>query len=116
MRFDLKNHGLHRVMKPYQAEIMRYIWKKEETTSGKACSHLQGLDDPELKRSRAAVILALNLMVSEGLLGCREESGKGGYHKVYYPVHENEGVFRHWLAIRVREAVSSFLEEYEEKE
>ena len=116
MRFDLKNHGLHRVLKPWHAEIMRHTWENEEATSLTAYNHLQRLDNPELRKSRSAVIGALNLMVFEGLLGFREEPGKGGYHKLYYPLHENEGVFRHWLAIRVRSAVSFFLEEYEEEE
>ena len=116
MRFDLKNHGLHRVLKPWHAEIMRCIWEKEESNSRKVWDHLQGLDDPELRKSRAAVIGGLNQMVFEGLLGFREEPGKGGYHKVYYPVHENEGVFRNWLAIKIRGEVLSFLEEYEEEE
>ncbi len=50
--------------------------------SGQAYRYL--LDKPE-KRSRASVILFLNDMVDEGILEYEEKTGKGRYHRVYYP-------------------------------
>ena len=56
------------------------------------------------------------MLVHDRIVPRREESGKGGYHKVYYSVHGSEEEFRRWMAFEVSEAVSSFLEEYEEDE
>jgi predicted transcriptional regulator len=66
---------------------MEHIWElngKEKTgvTSSQAYEYLQTL--PE-KKSRASVINFLNDMVEEGILEYKEESGKGGYHRIYYP-------------------------------
>jgi len=41
------------------------------------------------------VIFFLNDMVEEGVLECEERSGKGGYHKVYYPKMSREQFARH---------------------
>lgn len=116
MKFDLKERGLHRVLKPYQAESLRFIWGVKEAKSVDVFTHLQCQDNPKLKKSRSTVINSLDMMVHEGLLGSREESGMGGFHKVYFSVHANEGEFRYWVAGQISEAVSSFLEEYEEEE
>lgn len=66
--------------------VSNCIWElngKEKTgvSSGQAYQYLQTL--PE-KKSRASVIFFLNDMVDEGVLDYEEESGKGGYHKIYY--------------------------------
>jgi len=116
MKFDLRERGLHRVLRPYQAEALRFIWEKKEAVTLDVFTHLQCQDDRELKRSRAQVINSLNMMVDEGLLTYREETGKGGYHKVYSPVHGSEGECRYWLAGQIRAAIAGFLEEYWEEE
>jgi hypothetical protein len=36
-------------------------------------------------KSRASVINFLNDMVDEGVFDYEEKTGKGGYHRVYYP-------------------------------
>ena len=99
-----------------EAERVSKILKKKEAITLDVFTHLQCQDDRELKRSRASVINSLNMMVDEGLLTYREETGKGGYHKVYSPVHKNEGEFRYWLAGQIRAAIAGFLEEYGEED
>ncbi len=116
MKFDLREFGLRRILMPYQAEAMRFIWEEKKAGSLDVFTHLQCQDDRELKRSRASVINSLNMMVDEGLLTYRKETGKGGYHKIYSPVHGSEGEFRYWLAGQIRVAIAGFLEEYEEKD
>ena len=69
--------------------------------SGQAHKYL--VDKPE-KKSRASVIFFLNDMVDEGILDYEEKSGKGGYHRVYYPTMTSEG-FWIWLAKRVKETL-----------
>ena len=90
MKFDTSQEGLLTLFKPYQAAILEHIWKlnnpsRTGITSGQAHGFIQGTGEKELKKSRAAVIFFLNDMVDEGVLDYEEESGKGGYHRVYYP-------------------------------
>lgn len=87
MKFDTTQEGLHTLFKPYQAALLEHIWKlnnpsKNGITSGQAHEYLQ--DHPD-KKSRASVIFFLNDMVDESVLTYEEKSGKGGYHRVYYP-------------------------------
>jgi len=93
MIFDTKKEGLLTRFKPYHAVLMEHIWDLNENervriTSGEAHQFLLG--KPE-KKSRAAVIFFLNDMVEEGILGYEERTGKGGYHRVYYPLMDREG-------------------------
>lgn len=46
-------------------------------------------------KSRASYIFFLNAMVEEGVLEYEEESGKGGYHKVYYPKMNRDQFAQH---------------------
>ncbi len=92
MKFDVSEKGLLTLFKPYQAALMEHIWKLNNPgrvgiTSGQAHNYLQ--DKPDSK-SRASVIFFLNDMVEEGVLDYEEESGKGGYHRVYYPKMNRE--------------------------
>jgi predicted transcriptional regulator len=86
MKFDTSEKGLLTLFKPYQAALLEHIWElnnpsRTGITSGQAHKFLQ--DHPD-KKSRASVIITLNDMVDEGILTYEEESGKGGYHRVYY--------------------------------
>ena len=87
MKFDIKQEGLRTLFKPYQVLLMEHLWELNGKTrvglnSGQAWKYLQ--DKPE-KKSRASVIFFLNDMVDEGILDYEEKTGKGGYHRVYYP-------------------------------
>ena len=64
-----------------------------------------------MKKSRASVIFSLNDMVDDGILEYEEESGKGGYHRVYYPKMDREGFTRHvtkTITDKLREVFPSF--------
>jgi len=87
MKFDTSKDGLLTLFKPYQAALLEHIWElngeeKTGVTSGQAYRYLQTL--PE-RKSRASVINFLNNMVEEDILTYEQKSGKGGYHRVYYP-------------------------------
>jgi len=97
MRFDASEKGLLTLFKPYQAALMEHIWKinnpgRTGITSGQAFEFLK--DHPDSK-SRASVIFFLNDMVEEGIMEYEEKSGKGGYHRVYYPKMSKEQFARH---------------------
>ena len=101
MRFDLGKAGLETVLSPWQAELMRFVWARGEANSKDGWEHLQGT---EHGMSRASVIFFLNEMVDEGFFVFREETGKGGYHRVYAPVPgvPDEEAFKVALTERVQ--------------
>ena len=100
MKFDTSKNGLLTMFKPYQVAILEHIWDiNSETrtglTSSQAYVFLWETGDKELKKSRASVIFSLNDMVDDGILEYEERSGKGGYHRVYYPKMEREEFAKH---------------------
>jgi predicted transcriptional regulator len=97
MIFDTSEKGLLTLFRPYQAALLEHIWElnnPERTgiTSGQAYEFLKNHPD---SKSRASVINSLNEMVEEGVLEYEQESGKGGYHRVYYPKMNREQFARH---------------------
>ncbi len=87
LRIDLRKSGLPMLFKPYQHYLLEHIWKNADKDnaigSGKAHEFIQTTDD---KKSRASVIFFLNDMVDEGVLGWHDRTGKGGHHRLYYPL------------------------------
>ncbi len=108
MRFDTEKDGLHTLFRPYQALLIEHLWDLNRNArvginSRQAHRFLQ--DTPE-KKSRASVINSLNDMVDEGILEYEERSGKGGYHRVYYPKMD-----RGEFAVYVTELIKKKLKE-----
>ena len=108
MEFDTEKEGLHTLFKPYQALLLEWIWglneeEKVGVNSNQAHKHLG--NSPE-KKSRASVIFFLNDMVDEEILTYEEKSGKGGYHRVYYPAMNRKEFEAH-----VKETIKAKLEE-----
>lgn len=97
MKFDTSKKGLLTLFKPYQAALLEHIWelnnpRKTGITTGQAHKFLQ--DHPDSK-SRTSVTFFLDDMVEDGVLDYEEESGKGGYHRVYYPKMSREQFAQH---------------------
>ncbi len=108
MEFDTEKEGLYTLFKPYQALLLEWIWKLNEkekvgVNSNQAHKYLE--NSPENK-SRASVIFFLNNMVNKGILSYEEKTGKGGYHRVYYPTMN-----RKRFAAHVTETIKAKLEE-----
>ena len=92
MKFDTSEEGLLTLFKPYQAALLEHIWElngggRVGITSGQAHKYLQNQPD---SKSKALIIFFLNEMVEEGFLDYEERTGKGGYHRVYYPKMNKE--------------------------
>ena len=109
LKFNPENEGLVKVFKDYQEEAVRFVWevgdpgvisrkvweKVNERLVGKTIS-------------RASIINFLNAMVDEGVLDYHEETGKGGYHRVYRPKLD-ESSFKRYLA---QVMISSLMKDY----
>ena len=86
LKFDPESRGLSKVFKDYQQEALRAVWQCEEgAISREVWQHVNGNLDGGGSISRASIINFLNDMVDEGVLDYHEESGKGGFHRVYKP-------------------------------
>ncbi len=96
LRIDLKESGLPMLFKPYEHYLLTHIWEtvdeEHPTGSGKAHQFVLTTDD---KKSRASVIFFLNDMVDEGLLGWHDATGKGGHHRLYYPLMTEAQFWEH---------------------
>ena len=112
VKFDTNNDGFLTVMRDYQEICLRFVWEKGEegVTSGTAWLHTNKvLMEKEKSISRASVIFFLNDMVDEGFLTFREETGKGGYHRIWIPAPDVkcERDFKETLARRILEKLRS---------
>ena len=111
--FDPKASGLSKVFRDYQEAALRYVWKVEGkgVTSRMVHTHVNERFDGGRSISRASIINFLNAMVDEGVLDFVEETGKGGYHRVYTAKLDEAG-FKRALAESV---FSSLLRDFPEE-
>jgi len=110
LSFDLSQDGMMCIFKPYQAESMRHFWAlKRPLTSREVHVHLQDRGG-EVALSRASVINFLNDMVDEGFLDYVEESGKGGYHRIYRvnDKSKTEQIFKNTVWLMFHEKLDAF--------
>ncbi|MGD2200215.1 MAG: BlaI/MecI/CopY family transcriptional regulator [Candidatus Bathyarchaeota archaeon] len=109
--FNPSNIGLAKVFRDYQEEALKYVWtKKGGAISREVWSNVnENLGGKSI--SRASIINFLNAMVDEGVLDYTEETGKGGYHRVYKP-RLDESEFKKYLAETV---VSSLMKDFPEE-
>ncbi len=115
--FDSTEKGLGIVMKEYQVVSMRFLWERGEegAISKDAWAYVNTiLMEKEESISRASIINFLNDMVDEDVLSYSEKTGKGGYHRVYYPVYDEAG-FKEFIAkLFIEKLLEEFPEETEE--
>jgi predicted transcriptional regulator len=110
--FNPEKDGLYKVFRHYQVEAMRVVWKRGD--DGAISREVWSDVNEKLgsrKISRASIINFLNAMVDEAVLGYEEETGKGGYHRVYRP-KLNEEEFKRYLAEKM---ISSLLKDFPAK-
>ena len=108
MKFDMEKEGLETVLRPWQAELMRWIWGVGEVDSRMAHAHLQESETP---MSRASSINFLNMMAGEGFLVYREVTTKGGWKRIYRPSPSapDEEAFRMVLTDRLIDKIETEL-------
>ena len=112
-KFDPSKHGLSKTLKEYEEIGLRYIWNQGEkgAGSGKTWKAVNEALGPDKSISRASVIFFLNRMVDQGVLAYRTATGKGGYHRVYFPIMDERGYKKHLLKTVVESLMRDFPEE-----
>lgn len=106
-RLNMDAEGLGIFLLPYQEDAVRYLYSVEEANSRDVWIHVNrpGAPDP---KSRASVINLMDALVEEGLAAYRDQTGKGGHHRVYVPSLEYPTLeaFTHELVRRLLKKVS----------
>ena len=100
-------------MKPYQAEVMKYVWDNAEegVISHDAWMHLKTLVDETLHKSRASVIFFLDEMTEDGFLVKSSKTGKGGHHGVWKPSPDvpGEESYMREMAMKLKDIAGEIL-------
>jgi len=111
--FDLSQPGLRKTLKEWEELALRYLWSVGEVgaNSGPIWRHVNEQLGPEKWRSRASVILLMNRFVDQGVLSFRDATGKGGHHKVYYPLMDEKGYVKYIIKTVIESMTRDFPEE-----
>ena len=111
--FDTSQHKLQKTLKDYQELSLRFVW--EEQSGGAKSKEVYDFVNEKLGGgrtiSRASIINFLASMAEEGVLDYEERSGKGGYHRVYFPKMDETGYRKHIL----REVIESMDRDFPEE-
>ena len=110
--FNPQNKGLAMVFRDYQEEAVKFIW--EVGDQGAISKEVWIKVNERLVGktiSRASIINFLNAMVDEGILDYDEETGKGGYHRVYRSKLDEASFKKHLAHVMI----SSLLRDYPEE-
>jgi predicted transcriptional regulator len=112
-KFDPSEHGLRKTLKEYEEIGLRYVWSQGEigVGSGKTWEAVNETLGPDKSISRASVIFFLNRMVDQGVLGYRTATGKGGHHRIYYPIMDEGDYKKHLLKTVVESLMKDFPKE-----
>jgi hypothetical protein len=89
--YDTSQNGFEAVLRMWQLNALQVLWSNSEgaksfTVWQKVNKMLKGETI-----SRASVINFLEAMRETGVLTGKEETGKGGYHWVYFPAMDEAG-------------------------
>ena len=115
-KFYPSEKGLRKVLREYEELEMRFLWLVGDDGAGsravmEAVNEGLGAGD---SKSRATFILSLNRLVDWGVLGFRVGTGKGGHHRIYYPLMDEKGYVKHLIKTMVESMRRDFPEETRE--
>ena len=112
-KFDPSQPGLRKTLKEYEELALRYLWEigEEGAGSGLIWRNVNEKLKPGGSISRTSVIFAMNRFVDQGVLGFREATGKGGHHKIYYPLMDEKGYKKYVAKTIIKSMMRDFPEE-----
>ena len=112
-KFDPSQPGLRKTLREWEELALRYVWSvgEEGAGSGLIWKEVNEKLKPGGSISRASVIVFMNRLVDQGVLGYREGTGKGGVHKIYYPLMDEKGYVKYMIKTMVESMRRDFPEE-----
>jgi hypothetical protein len=116
IKFDLLESGLRKTLKEYQELALRFVGEvgEEGANSGAIWRAVNERLGEDRSISRASVILFLNDMVDDGVLGFREATVRGGYHRVYVSKLDEKGYRKYLLRTVIDSMMRDFPDETRE--
>ena len=90
--FDPSQPRLRKILREWEEIALRYVWSVGEkgAHSRPIWRHANAQLKPE-SISRASIIILMNRLVDQGVLGYRDVTGRGGHKRIYYPLMNEEG-------------------------
>jgi len=112
-KFDPSKLGLRKTLREWEELALRSMWDlREDGAKSKTVWERVNEDLNEGKSiSRASISLFLEKLEEQGVLGSRDTTGKGGHHKIYYPLMDEEGYLKYLLKTMVESMMRDFQEE-----
>ncbi len=109
-KFNPSQPELRKTLKEYEELVLRHIWSvgEEGAASGSTWETVNIQLGPDKSISRASVIFALSRFVDQGVLGWRDATGKGGHHKIYYPLMDKKGYLKYLIKTMVESMMRDF--------
>ena len=112
-KFDPFKPGLRKTLREWEELALRYVWSvgEEGATSLPICENVSEQLGAGESISRASVIVFMNRLVDQGVLGFRDGTGKGGHHKIYYPLMDEEEYKKYLIKTIVESLMRDFPKE-----
>ncbi len=114
--FNPSQPGLRKTLKEYEELALRYVWSmgKKGAVSGPIHEAVNSKLGSGKSISRASIIIIMNKLVDQGVLAYRDATGKGGHHKIYYPLMDEKGYVKYLIKTMVESLMRDFPEETQE--
>ena len=115
-RFDPSQPGLRKILREWEELALRYVWS--EGDNGAASRPIWENVNTQLGEgesiSRASIIFFMNRLVDQDVLGFRDGTGKGGPHKIYHPLMDEEEYKKYLIKTMIESLMRDFPEETKE--
>jgi len=115
-KFDPSKPGLRKTLREWEELALRSMWDVgEKGAKTKAVWERVNERLGEGKSiSRASIIVFLEKLEGQGVLGSWDATGKGGHHKIYYPLMDERGYLKYLVKTMVESMKRDSLEETRE--
>ena len=115
-KFDPSKPGLRKTLRDWEELALRSMWDVgEDGSKTRAVWERVNEELGEGKSiSRASIIVFLEKLEEQGVLGSRDATGKGGHHKIYHPMMDEKGYVKYLLKTMVESMMGDSPEETQE--
>ena len=115
-KFDPSQPGLRKTLREWEELALRSMWNvRADGANSRAVWERVNEELSEGKSiSRASIIVFLKKLEGQGVLGYRDATGKGGHHKIYYPLMDEEAYKKCLIKTMVESMMRDFAEETRE--
>ena len=112
-KFDPSQPGLRKTLREWEELALRSMWDvREDGANSRAVWERVNEELGEGKSiSRASIIIILGKLEEQGVLGSRDATGKGGHHKIYYPLMDEKGYVKYLVKTMVESMMRDFPDE-----